>query len=384
MKFETVAIHAGQEADPQTGSVTVPVYQTTTYKQDGLNKTRGWEYSRTGNPTRHALETSVAALEGGRYGLAFASGLAAETAVLSILRKGDHVVAGDDLYGGTYRLFEKVFRRWGIDFTYAPCNDPAKLRKAMRRNTKMLWLETPTNPLLAIADIAAVAEVARSRKVLLTVDNTFASPYFQNPLALGADIVLHSSTKYLGGHSDVLGGAVVTSDKEVYEQVKFHQNAQGAVPAPWDCWLLLRGIKTLSVRMREHGENALYLAQFLEGHPAVERVFYPGLESHPGHKLAAAQMRGFGGIITLRIKGGLKAAEKFIGALELFTLGESLGGVESLACHPVTMTHGSIPEAERLKRGITANMVRLSVGIEHKDDLKADLLHAFSGIRKAS
>jgi len=384
MKFETVAIHAGQEADPATGSVTVPVYQTTTYKQDGLGKTRGWEYSRTGNPTRHALETSVAALEGGRYGLAFASGMAAETAVLSILRKGDHVVAGDDLYGGTYRLFEQVFRRWGISFTYAPCGDPAKLRRAFRRNTKMLWLETPANPLLSIADIAASADVARSRGAMLVVDNTFASPYFQNPLALGADAVVHSSTKYLGGHSDVLGGAVVTSDKALYEQVKFQQKAQGAVPAPWDCWLVLRGIKTLPVRMREHGANALHVARFLEGHPAVEKVFYPGLESHPGHSLAVSQMRGFGGIVTLRVKGGFRAAEKFIAALELFTLGESLGGVESLACHPATMTHGSIPAGERLRRGITDNMVRLSVGIEHRDDLTDDLKRAFSRIRKAS
>ncbi len=384
MKFETVAIHAGQEADPATGSVTVPVYQTTTYKQDGLGKTRGWEYSRTGNPTRHALETSVAALEGGRYGLAFASGMAAETAVLSILRKGDHVVAGDDLYGGTYRLFEQVFRPWGISFSYAPCGDPAKLRGAFRRNTKMLWLETPANPLLSIADIAASAEVARSRGALLVVDNTFASPYFQNPLALGADIVVHSSTKYLGGHSDVLGGAVVTSDKAVYEKVKFHQKAQGAVPAPWDCWLVLRGIKTLSVRMREHGANALHVARFLESHPLVEKVFYPGLESHAGHALASSQMRGFGGIVTLRVKGGFRAAEKFIGSLELFTLGESLGGVESLACHPATMTHAALSAEERELRGITANMVRLSVGIEHRDDLIADLKRAFSKIRKAS
>ncbi len=376
MKFETIAIHAGQEADATTGAVTVPVYQTATYKQDGIGKDRGWEYSRTGNPTRHAWETAIAALEGGRFGLAFSSGLAAETAVLSLLKSGDHIVACDDLYGGTYRLFEKVFRRWGIETDYVNSEDVSAVAKAIRKNTRLLWLETPTNPLLKIADIAELAELARRKKLTFVVDNTFASPYFQNPLDLGADIVLHSSTKYLGGHSDVVGGAVVTSSPSLYEEIKFHQNAQGAVPGPWDCWLFLRGIKTLAVRMREHELNAGYLARFLAWHPAVEKVFYPGLESHRGHNIAKAQMRGFGGLISIRIKGGFDAAKVFAENLRIFTLAESLGGVESLICHPARMTHASIPPRERNRLGVTDNLLRLSVGIENKDDLKADIVQA--------
>ena len=374
MKFETLAIHAGQEADRATGSVTVPVYQTATYKQDGIGKTRGgWEYSRTGNPTRQAWETALAALEGGRYGLAFASGLAAETAVLSLLEKGDHVVAGDDLYGGTYRLFEKVFRRWGISVSYVDGSDSKAVAAAVRKNTRMLWMETPTNPLLKISDIAGLAAIARKKNLIFVVDNTFATPYFQNPLALGADVVLHSSTKYLGGHSDVLGGVIATSSPTIYEEIKFHQNAQGAVPAPWDCWLFLRGVKTLSVRMREHQANGQRLAAFLEGRVGVEKVFYPGLKSHPGHALAMKQMRGFGGLLSVRLKGGFAAAKQVVEGLRLFTLAESLGGVESLVCHPATMTHASIPEPERARLGITDGLIRLSAGIENFEDLKEDL-----------
>ncbi|MDA8244208.1 MAG: cystathionine gamma-synthase [Elusimicrobia bacterium] len=374
MKFETALIHAGQEPDRQTGSVNVPVYQTSTYKQDGIGKDRGWEYSRTGNPTRKALEECIAALEGVKHGLAFASGLAAETAVLGgLLKKGDHVVAGDDLYGGTYRLFEKVFRNWGLDIAYADSRDPASFRKAMRRNTRLVWAETPTNPLLNITDIAAVAEIAHKGKALLAVDNTFATPYFQRPAELGADIVVHSSTKYLGGHSDVIGGLLAIKDKGVFEAVKFYQNAAGAVPGPWDSWLTLRGIKTLAVRMKAHEANAFALAGFLRGHPAVSKVFYPGLEEHPGYTLASEQMEGFGGMVSFELGGGRAAADRFFRKLRVFCLAESLGGVESLACYPAAMTHASIPEKQRLARGITAGLVRLSAGIENSEDLLRDV-----------
>lgn len=377
MSFETALIHAGQEADRQTGSVNVPVYQTSTYKQDGIGRDRGWEYSRTGNPTRKALEDCIAALEGVPYGLAFASGLAAETAVIGgLLKKGDHVVAGDDLYGGTYRLFEKVFRQWGLEISYADSRNAASFKKAMRRNTRLIWAETPTNPLLNITDIAAVTEIARKGRALLAVDNTFATPYFQRPIELGADIVVHSSTKYLGGHSDVIGGLLALKDKAVFEAVKFYQNAAGAVPGPWDAWLTLRGIKTLAVRMKAHETNAFELAAFLAKHPAVSKVHYPGLESHPGHALASEQMDGFGGMVSFELKGGRKAADVFFKRLKVFTLAESLGGVESLACYPATMTHAAIPADDRLKRGITAGLVRLSAGIESSDDLIQDLERA--------
>jgi len=377
MAFETALIHAGQAADRQTGAVNVPVYQTSTYKQDGIGRDRGWEYSRSGNPTRAALETCIAALEGAPHGLAFASGLAAETAVLGgLLKKGDHVVAGDDLYGGTFRLFEKVFRKWGLEISYADSKAPAAFKKAMRRNTRLVWAETPTNPLLNITDIAAVAEIAHRGKALLAVDNTFASPYFQRPLELGADIALHSSTKYLGGHSDVIGGLLAIKDKAAFEAVKFYQNAAGAVPGPWDAWLTLRGIKTLAVRMKAHETNAFEIAAFLARHPRVAKVYYPGLESHPGHRLAAEQMDGFGGMVSFELKGGRPAADRFFRRLKIFTLAESLGGVESLACYPAVMTHASVPEADRLKRGITAGLVRLSAGIENSEDQLADLERA--------
>ena len=377
MKFETALIHAGQEPDAQTGSVNVPVYQTSTYKQDGIGRDRGWEYSRTGNPTRKALEECIAALEHVKFGLAFASGLAAETAVLGgLLKAGDHVVAGDDLYGGTYRLFEKVFRKWGLEISYADSRDPVSFRKAMRRNTRLIWAETPTNPLLNITDIAALAEIAKKAGALLAVDNTFATPCFQRPIELGADIVVHSSTKYLGGHSDVIGGLVAVADKGVYEEVKFHQNAAGGVPGPWDSWLTLRGIKTLAVRMQAHEANAFAIAEFLSAHPAVSKVFYPGLKTHPGHSLADRQMSGFGGMVSFELKGGRGAAEVFFKKLRIFMLAESLGGVESLACYPSTMTHASIPEKDRLKRGITGGLVRLSAGIESADDLINDLERA--------
>jgi cystathionine gamma-synthase/cystathionine gamma-lyase len=380
MKFETKAIHDGQQPDPLTGAVVVPVYQTSTYQQEAIGKHKGYEYSRTGNPTRAALENSIASIEGGKYGLAFASGVAATDAVINLLKKGDHVVIGDDVYGGTYRLFERVFKKWGLATTYAGVDSVENFRRAIRRNTKMLWIETPTNPLLKIIDISAVAKISKKAGVILAVDNTFASPYFQRPLELGADIVVHSTTKYLAGHSDIIGGTVVTSNKKIYQNMKFYQNAAGAVPGPWDCWLVLRGIKTLAVRMKEHEKNALFLAQYLSKHPKVEKVYYPGLSGSRDYALAKKQMSGFGGMICLELRGGFPAVKKFMSKLKIFLLAESLGGVESLACYPPKMTHVSLSAAERKKRGIKDNLVRLSVGIENMQDLKEDLENALRGI----
>lgn len=374
MKFETRAIHEGQKPDPKTGAVIVPVYQTSTYEQEDIGKPKGFEYTRTGNPTRKALEEALASLEGGKFGLAFASGVAATTAVLSSLKKGDHVVAGDDLYGGTYRLFEKVFKPWGLSVSYADSESVQAFSKAVRKNTKLIWIETPTNPLLKIIDIQKLSELAKKKKIRLAVDNTFASPYFQRPLELGADIVVHSTTKYLAGHSDLIGGAVITRDEEFYKSVKFYQNAAGAVPGIWDSWLILRGIKTLGIRMKAHQENALKVAEFLEKHPRVEKVYYPGLRSNGGYILARHQMHGFSGMVSFEIKGGFEEVRKFVSRLKLFTLAESLG--ESLICYPPKMTHASLPPEERLKRGIRDNLIRLSVGIEYPDDLVGDLRNA--------
>jgi cystathionine beta-lyase/cystathionine gamma-synthase len=376
MRFETKAIHEGQESDPLTGSVIVPVYQTSTYEQEAIGRHKGYEYSRTGNPTRTALEQALASLESGEYGLAFASGQAATTAVVNLLKSGDHIVAGDDLYGGTWRLFERVFKNWGLETTYVDIDDPDSFESAIRDTTRLIWVETPTNPLLKVIDIRKLAAIASRNNVLLAVDNTFASPYFQRPLEVGADIVVHSTTKYLGGHSDIVGGAVVTSNKHVYEVLKYYQNAAGGIPGPWDSWLVLRGIKTLAIRMREHESNAIFLARFLGGHPAVERVYYPGLESSPYHELAREQMSGFGGMISMELPGGLPGVEEFVSGLELFTLAESLGGVESLVCYPAKMTHGTLGAAERKRRGINDNLVRLSVGIENREDLREDLSSA--------
>lgn len=378
MEFETRAIHEGQQPDPQTGAVIVPIYLTSTYQQEAIGQHKGYEYSRTGNPTRNALEECLASIENGKFGLAFASGLAATTTVLSLLKTGDHIVAGDDLYGGTYRLLEKVVKNWGVTTTYVDIDNLAEFETAIQPNTKLIWIETPTNPLLKIIDIVSLANLARKNNIILVVDNTFASPYFQKPLELAADIVVHSTTKYLGGHSDVIGGAVVTSNEQLYTELKFYQNAIGAVPSPFDSWLVLRGIKTLAVRMREHEKNALFLAEFLAKHPKVERIYYPGLASHEQHQLAKQQMSGFGGMISLELKGGFAEVERFASRLQLFLLAESLGGVESLLCYPAKMTHGSLPETERLKRGIKDNLVRLSVGIEHQLDLQADLENALS------
>ncbi len=373
--FETRAIHAGNTADPLTGAVVPPIYQVSTYKQDGVGGLRGgYEYSRSANPTRTALEENLAALEGGRRGLAFASGLAAEDCLLrALLAPGDHVVIPNDAYGGTFRLFAKVVERWGVDFSVANTSDVDAVRDAVNDRTKLIWVETPSNPLLGITDIEAVAGVARQAGVKLVVDNTFASPYLQQPLALGADVVVHSLTKYMGGHSDVVGGALVTADAALGEELAYHQNAMGAVAGPFDSWIVLRGIKTLAVRMDRHSENAAKVVEMLTQHPKVTQVLYPGLPEHPGHEIAAKQMRSFGGMISFRVQGGEEAAVEVCNRAQLFTLGESLGGVESLIEHPGRMTHASVAGSAL---EVPADLVRLSVGIENADDLLADLRQA--------
>ncbi len=378
MKFATKVIHAGQEPDPSTGAVMTPIFQTSTYAQAGIGEHKGYEYSRTQNPTRTALQECLAALEDGQYGLAFASGMAAEQAILSLLSAGDHIVSCDDLYGGSYRIFERVMRRYNVEASYVAAGDVAAYEKAIRPNTKMVWIETPTNPLLRLVDIAAVAQIAHKHNLLVVVDNTFASPYLQQPLKLGADIVVHSTTKYINGHSDVIGGALVLNDGDVYESLKFYQNAAGGVPAPFDTWLTLRGIKTLAVRMRQHEENAHAVARFLGEHPRVEKVYYPGLPGHPDHALAKRQMRGFGGMVSFQFKGVLADVDKMVRRFKVFTLAESLGGVESLVCHPASMTHGSIPKDIRESRGLTDTLLRLSVGIEDIEDILADLEQALA------
>lgn len=370
--FETLAIHAGQPSDPRTGAVVPPIFQVSTFHQDAVGKPRdGWEYSRSGNPTRAALEECLAALEGGVRGLAFASGLAAEDCVVrAVCAPGDHIIFPDDAYGGTYRLIARVFDRWGLEHTPVPLSDVDAVRAAVRPNTKLVWCETPSNPLLGIADIAALAAVAHDARALLVVDNTFASPYLQQPLRLGADVVVHSTTKYLGGHSDVVGGALMCSDAELAERLAFHQNAVGAIAGPFDAWLVLRGAKTLAVRMERHCANAQRIAQFLATHEKVRTVRYPGLPSHPGHEVAARQMRAFGGMVSFQLTGGEPAAIDVCNRARLFTLAESLGGVESLIEHPSRMTHMSVAGSSL---EVPGDLVRLSVGIEHVDDLVADL-----------
>lgn len=379
--FSTLAIHAGQDADPATGATVVPIYATSTYTQEAPGSHKGYEYSRSGNPTRAALETCLAAIEGGdpeqTRGLAFASGLAATTAVLAQLKPGDEVAAAADLYGGTFRLLEKVFKPWGLVAHYTEDPTPAGFSKIITAKTRLVWIETPTNPLLQILDIAAIAKLAHAVNAPLAVDNTFASPYLQQPLRLGADLVVHSTTKYLGGHSDVVGGAVI-GRKDLMAPIAFYQNAAGGVPGPFDSWLVLRGIKTLAVRMERHCTNARKLAIRLAEHPAVRKVYYPGLPSHPGHDVAKRQMRDFGGMISISVHGGKEGALKVLTRTKLFSLAESLGGVESLIGHPATMTHASIPAEIRQARGIDDGLIRLSVGIEDADDLQADLEQALS------
>lgn len=378
--FATRAIHVAQDPDPSTGAVITPIYQTSTYAQEDVGVHKGYEYSRTDNPTRTVVQDVLASLEGGKYGLAFASGMAAETTVMQTLSPGDHVVAGDDLYGGTFRLFTQMFEKYGISFSYVDTTRSQDIAEAVRPATRMIWIETPTNPLLKIVNIEAVAAVARSAGACLVVDNTFATPYFQRPLSLGADIVVHSATKYLGGHSDLVMGAIVTSDDSRHRQLKFLQNAAGAVPGPFDCWLLLRGLKTLKLRMERHAGNALAVATFLQGRPGMEAVLYPGLPDHLQHELAIKQMSSGGGIVTIVLKGGEAAARQFLRRSRLFVTAESLGGVESLADHPAIMTHASVPEEKRALAGILGGLIRLSVGIEDEADLIADLESALPSV----
>lgn len=378
--FATKAIHIGQEPDAQTGSITVPLYQTSTFAQDALGRHKGYEYARTQNPTRAAWERNIAALEEGSDAIAFASGMAAIDAVARLLNAGDHVLLADDMYGGTYRLFDRVLARHGIRFDTVDMRDLDAVQAAMRPHTRLLFTETPTNPLMTISDIAGLAEIAHAHNALLAVDNTFASPYFQRPLTRGADIVVHSATKYLGGHSDLVHGVVVVRSPELAEKLHFIQNAVGAVPSPFDCWLLLRSVKTLALRMEQHQRNAMAIAQLCVEHSAVVRVYYPGLPSHPQHILARQQMSGFSGMVSIEL-GSRDNAERFIAALRLITLAESLGGVESLVCHPATMTHASIPEEQRHARGITDGLIRLSIGIEDTDDLIADVSSALDQCR---
>lgn len=379
-RFETLAIHAGQHADPSTGAIMTPIYQTSTYTQEEVGKHKGYEYSRTGNPTRAALEANLAALEGARFGLAFSSGCGAATTLMHLLNAGDQVVSSDDLYGGTYRLFTQVFARQGLSFSFVDMSRLEAVQDAITPATKLVWIETPTNPMLKLVDIAAVSKRAHEVGAMVVVDNTFMSPYFQKPLALGADVVLHSTTKFLNGHSDVVGGALITDDEELHQRLAYLQNAIGAIPGPMDSWLVMRGIKTLHLRMERHEQNARRVASYLSEHSRVEHVIYPGLPSHPQHALAKRQMSGFGGMMSAVLKLNLDQARRFVASTRLFSLAESLGGVESLIEIPAAMTHAAVPPEVRRQLGIADGLVRLSVGIEHVDDLIADLEQAFTKV----
>lgn len=377
-KFETRAIHAGCEPDSGTGAIMTPIFQTSTYVQESPGKHKGYDYSRTHNPTRTALENNIASLEEGNYGLTFSSGMSAISTITQMLNAGDHIICSDDVYGGTFRLFDKVLKKFNLEFDFIDLTSLQSLERYIKNITKLVWLESPSNPLLKLIDIEAIARIAKRRGIVTVVDNTFATPFFQKPLKLGADIVMHSTTKYLNGHSDVIGGALVMKDKELYDKLQFLQNAAGGVPGPFDCFLVLRGIKTLAIRMERHAENAIKIAQFLENHSKVRKVLYPGLKSHPQHELARKQMAGFGGIVTFFIKGGLGAARRFLERVKIFSLAESLGGVESLIEHPAIMTHASLPKEVREKIGISDELIRVSVGIEHVDDLIGDLKQALT------
>jgi cystathionine beta-lyase/cystathionine gamma-synthase len=382
LAIDTLCIHAGQEPDKASGAVMTPIVLSSTFAQDGPGVlVSRFDYSRAGNPTRDALEGCFAALEGAKHGIAYGSGCAATMAVLLALKSGDHVLCGDDAYGGTFRIFDKVMKQFGIDATLLDMTNPAKVKAALRPSTRMIWLETPSNPMLKIFDIAAIAQIAKDAKVILAVDNTFATPVLQRPLELGATLAVHSTTKYLNGHSDVVGGAVMTNDEELAERLRFLQKAAGAIPSPFDCYLVLRGLKTLALRMRQHVATARVLADWLGSHEQVQKVFYPGHASHPGHALAARQMKGPGGMISFDLKGGLPAATSFLKALRIFACAESLGGVESLAEHPAIMTHASVPAEARRALGISDGLIRLSVGIEDGGDLRADLERAFHAAR---
>jgi cystathionine gamma-lyase/cystathionine beta-lyase len=376
MRFETTAIHAGDRPDPATGAISVPIYQTSTFRFEDVGKTKGWDYSRESNPTRKVLEDTIAQLEGGKAGFAFATGMAAETTVLHLLKAGDHVISANDIYGGTYRLFKDVMPAFGLEFSFLRMDDRKGIQEAMKPNTRMLWLETPSNPLLNIIDIEMVVDIARKRKLLTVVDNTFATPYFFRPIEYGVDLVVHSTTKYLNGHSDVVGGAVVTTTDELSQRMQFLLNAMGTCAAPFDCWLVLRGIETLPVRMRQHQENAFAVATYLKGHPRVKTVLYPGLESHRGHEIAKRQMKGFGGMVSFEPEGGVEATNAFLRKLKVFSLAGSLGDVASLAEQAATMSHDSMSSDYRAKVGITDELIRLSVGLENANDLTEDLEQA--------
>jgi cystathionine beta-lyase/cystathionine gamma-synthase len=382
MRFETMAIHAGDRPDRAFGAVSTPIYQTSTFVFEDVGKTKGYDYSRTANPTRKVLEDTIAQLEGGKAGFAFATGMAAETTVMHLLKAGDHVISGDDVYGGTYSLFQDVMQDFGLNFTFLRMDSRQRVEEAIRHNTRMLWLETPSNPLLNITDLEMMVEIAKKHKLLTVVDNTFATPYFLRPIEYGVDIVVHSTTKYLNGHSDVVGGAVVTTTDELTERVQFLLNGMGTCASPFDCWLVLRGIETLPLRMRQHEENALAVANYLKGHPRVKRVLYPGLDSHPGHEIARRQMKGFGGVVSFELGTGIEGANPFLRKLAVFSLAESLGGIASLAEHPASMSHASMPNDYREKVGITDGLVRLSVGLENIADLIEDLEQALNSLER--
>ncbi len=381
LHFDTRAIHAGQSPDPTTGAIMTPVYLTSTYVQESPGVHKGWEYSRTHNPTRKAYENCIANLESGKFGFAFASGCAATTTIMHMLNAGEHVIAMDDMYGGTFRLFDKVLKNQGLQFSYIDLTKVEMIEKSIQPNTKMIWVETPTNPTLKLADIRTICEIAHKKNILVVVDNTFMSPYFQRPLELGADIVVHSATKYIGGHSDVVGGVAVTSDAKIAEKLAFLSNSMGGVQGAFDSFLALRSLKTLPLRMKAHAENAMKIAKYLEKHPLVEKTVYPGLESHPQYTLAKKQMSGFGGMITFFIKGGMESARTFLESVKVFALAESLGGVESLIEHPAIMTHASVPAEQRKILGIDDSLIRLSVGVEDCADLLADLDQAFKKVK---
>jgi cystathionine beta-lyase/cystathionine gamma-synthase len=378
MKFETKAICVGQAADKATGATIVPIYQTSTFTQEEVNKNKGYEYSRVGNPTRTALDDCLASLEEGKFGLTFSSGLAAEHAILSLLSPGDHVIVPEDMYGGTYRLIKEIFEPYNITFTFTDFTDIDLIQKVFLASTKMVWIETPTNPTLKIFDIKAISDLSHKKKAIVVVDNTFLSPYFQKPLLLGADIVVHSTTKYINGHSDIIGGAVILNSSEYFKKIQLVQKSIGAVPSPFDSWLTLRGVKTLAIRMRQHEKNAFQVARFLKSQPNVPEVFFPGLETHPGYDIAKKQMTGFGGVVSFKLKGGLQECNAFFKKLKIFQLADSLGGIESLANYSALMTHDYFPVELRQKIGVTDNLIRLSVGIENIDDLLSDLQNALN------
>jgi len=378
MRFETLAIHAGERPDKTFGAISVPIYQTSTFVFADVGKTRGYDYSRTANPTRKVLEDTLAQLEGGNAGFAFATGMAAEATVAHLLKAGDHVISGDDVYGGTYRLFQDVMRDMGLEFTFLRMNNRQAIERAVKQNTRLIWIETPSNPLLNITDIEMVVDIARKHNILTVIDNTFATPYFLRPIEYGVDLVVHSTTKYLNGHCDVVGGAVVTTSDELTQRVQFLLNAMGTCASPFDCWLVLRGIQTLPLRMKKHQENAIAVAIYLQKHKAISKVFYPGIKSHPGHEIAKRQMKGFGGVVSFELKGGVKSVNHFLRRLKVFSLAESLGGAASLAEHPATMSHASMPPGYRAKIGINDSLIRLSVGQESIDDLIDDLAQALN------